>query len=90
MKNSFLRLLHNHEDTFLLHQLQNDSSISHAFDLGEFFNMQDSGLMIKDLNNDPQLKKYLQPIATFEGSGMIQQEYFNVEKKDEAENYSDE
>ena len=37
-KNQFLRLLHKHEDTFLLHQLQNDSSISHAFDLGEFFN----------------------------------------------------
>lgn len=89
MRNMFLRLLNNNEDTFLLHQLQNDTSLSHAFDLGEFFNMQDSGLTMKDLSDDPQLKKYLQPIATFEGSGYIPQDHINV-VIDEEDNYRDE
>lgn len=76
-KNMFLRLLNKHDDTFLLHQLQNDTSVSHAFDLGEFFSKQDSGLMIRDLKEDPQLKKLLVPLATFEGSGSMKNYYLN-------------
>jgi hypothetical protein len=37
-KNTQIKLLHNHVDTFLLHQLSEDASVSHAFALGEFFN----------------------------------------------------
>lgn len=33
-------LLKHHNDTFLLHQLQNDPSNHHSFTLGEFFNKQ--------------------------------------------------
>jgi len=38
-ENTKLNLLNdNHNDTFLLHQLQFDSSANHAFDLGSFYN----------------------------------------------------
>jgi len=37
-KNTQINLMYDHDDTFLLHQLDQDDSISHAFNMGEFFN----------------------------------------------------
>lgn len=65
-----------HGETFLLHQLLNDSSTAHAFDLGKFFNKQSSGLRVKDIDSDEILRKAIQPLATFEGSG------FTYDKRD--------
>lgn len=59
-----------------MHQLLNDTSIAHAFDLGKFFNKQSSGLRVKDIVTDENLKKSIQPLATFEGSG------FTYDKRD--------
>lgn len=42
--NSYLKMLKNHDDTFLLHQLNEDLSTAHAFDLGQFFNKQSEGV----------------------------------------------
>jgi hypothetical protein len=67
-----IRLLKNHSDTFLLHQLQFDDSNAHAFDLGSFFNRQQVGLRILDWKRDESLSKFLVPIATFAGSGSLQ------------------
>lgn len=37
-RNTQINLMYDHDETFLLHQLDQDDSISHAFNMGEFFN----------------------------------------------------
>ena len=64
-----VELLKEHDETFLLHQLQFDKSHAHAFDMGTFFNRQSIGLRLKDLETDSRLKKIITPLATFMGSG---------------------
>jgi hypothetical protein len=39
-------------DTFLLHQLQNDLSSHDSFTLGEFFNRQEAGFRLRDIESD--------------------------------------
>lgn len=80
--NNQLRLLKEHNDTFLLHQLQFDASTSHAFDLGSFFNRQQVGIKLKDLMSDDRLKKWLVPLATFYGSGDSQNKHSITSKED--------
>jgi len=84
-QNLQINLLHEHEDTFLFHQLQNDSSVSHAFDLGDFFNKQNSGFRLKDIAQDERLRKMIQPLATFEGSAILDAPNSLVEGKKDAE-----
>jgi hypothetical protein len=72
-----ISLLKDHNDTFLLHQLQFDQSQAHAFTLGKFFNRQHSGIRIRDLKSDDSLKKWITPIATFKGSGNAVKEMTN-------------
>ena len=55
--------------------------MAHAFDLGEFFSKQDSGLMMKDIENDVHLRKFIQPLATFEGTGTMEEDYINIANK---------
>jgi hypothetical protein len=37
--------------------------------------------MMRDLDDDPNLKKIIQPIATFEGSGVTESFWINKENK---------
>lgn len=77
-----MRLVNKHEDTFLLHQLSEDRSIAHAFDMGQFFNRQASGFKIRSLEFDDHLSKILSPIATFEGSALAENDkFFMTESK---------
>ena len=46
--------------------------------------------MIRDLKDDPQLKKYLQVIATFEGSGQRDENYLNHPNSQDTDYYNDE
>ena len=64
-KNTQINLMYDHDDTFLLHQLDQDDSISHAFNMGEFFNRQHSGFRLQEIAADEMLRKVLNPIATF-------------------------
>jgi len=64
-----VELLKEHDETFLLHQLQFDASHAHAFDMGTFFNRQSTGLRLRDLESDSRLKKMITPLASFLGSG---------------------
>ena len=69
--NCKLNLLNtNHNDTFLLHQLQYDDSTNHAFDLGSFYNRQQVGVRLQDIKNDERLVKWITPLASFNGSGI--------------------
>ena len=68
-RNTELKLMHQHNDTFLLHQLQYDPSLNHAFTLGEFFNRQQTGFRLRELKMDDKLRKWFNPIATFKDSG---------------------
>lgn len=68
-RNVQLRLLHNHNATFMLHSLQHDSSVAHAFDMGSFFNKQSSGINLKNFKDDQKLNDMFQVLATFKGSG---------------------
>ena len=70
--NLSIKLLKNHSDTFLFHQLQDDASLAHAFDLGTFFNKQGVGLRLKELAHDEVLSKMIEPLATFQGSARIE------------------
>ena len=79
-KNTYINLLQNHDETFLLHQLAEDQSISHAFDLGEFFNRQQTGFRIKEIQNDEILKKFMTPIATFEDSANADYEMTMIDR----------
>ena len=67
-QNVQIDLLKKANDTFLLHQLQNDISSHHSFTLGEFFNRQMTGFRIQDLESDDSLKKWITPIATIRNS----------------------
>lgn len=69
-RNTNINILHDFDDTFLLHQLQNDPSTAHAFDMGSFFNKQMTGYKVKDLKNDDKLGKIITPIATFRDSAL--------------------
>lgn len=82
--NSKLNLLKKAEDTFLLHQLQFDASTSHAFDMGNFFNRQQSGFRVRDIELDDAIKKWLTPIATFDGSAFAEHDLTmdDISKKD--------
>lgn len=44
-----MKLLKDHDDTFLFHQLQNDASTDHAIRLASYFNKQTEGFRIKDI-----------------------------------------
>ena len=66
-----LSLLKEHQDTFLFHHLQNDTSAEHAMQLGYYFNRQSRGLRVKDLQDDEVLKKIITPLATIYGSADI-------------------
>ena len=68
-RNIELNLLNDHNDTFLLHQLQYDPSLDHAFTMGEFFNRQQTGFRLRELKLDDKLGKWFNPIATFKDSG---------------------
>jgi hypothetical protein len=57
--NSYIRLVSQHEDTFLLHQLTQDQSMAHAFDMGQFFNRQNSGFKLRSITYDEKLNKIL-------------------------------
>jgi hypothetical protein len=72
--NMKINMLKQHDDTFLLHQLQFDKSHAEAFPMGRFFNRQHSGLRIKDLEMDDSLKKWISPLASFEGSAHAKNE----------------
>lgn len=69
-RNANLHVLQEFDDTFLLHQLMNDPSSAHAFDMGEFFNKQMSGFRVKDIKGDDRLGKIITPIATFRDSAL--------------------
>jgi len=68
-RNIELDLLQAHNDTFLLHPLQDDPSLDHAFAMGEFFNRQQTGFRMRELMLDEKLRKWFTPIATFKNSG---------------------
>ena len=77
--NCKLNLQHsNHNDTFLLHQLQFDDSTNHAFDLGSFYNRQQVGIRLQDIKNDERLVKWITPLASFNGSGITEEEHEQV------------
>ena len=40
--------------------------------MGSFFNRQQSGFRLKDIQSDDLLKKWITPIATFEGSAIAE------------------
>ena len=44
-----LRLLKEHSETFLFHQLNEDASTDHAIRLGKYFNKQSAGFRLKDI-----------------------------------------
>lgn len=44
---------------------------------------------MRDLEEDANLKRFIQPIATFEGSGTIDSFYFNKENKQDTDYYDD-
>jgi hypothetical protein len=56
----------------LLHQLSEDQSNAHAFDMGQFFNRQNRGFKLKSIDYDLGLSGVLSPIATFEGSALAE------------------
>ena len=66
-----VNLLKEHEDTFLFHALQNDSSADHAIRLGHYFNKQGSGVTVNDMLTDENLKRIITPLATIEGSAYV-------------------
>jgi hypothetical protein len=66
-----MKLLKDHDDTFLFHQLQNDASTDHAIRLASYFNKQTKGFRIKDISTDLRLNKLIEPLATFDGSGRL-------------------
>ena len=72
--NSKLNVLKKAEDTFLLHQLQFDASNAHAFDMGSFFNRQQTGFRVQDILMDDAIKKWLSPVSTFAGSAYAEHE----------------
>lgn len=45
--------------------------------------------MIRDLENDPKLNKFIQPIATFEGSGKVDSFYLNKKNAQDTDSYDD-
>ena len=45
--------------------------------------------MMRDLDDDPNLKKIIQPIATFEGSGVTESFWINKENKQDTDYYND-
>ena len=67
-KNLQLEILKDHDETFMLHQLQFDDSHAEAFPMASFFNRQHTGFRVRDLNMDDRLKKWITPLATFKGS----------------------
>ena len=83
--NNKLNLLHsNHNDTFLLHQLQFDDSTNHAFDLGSFYNRQQVGLRLSQLKSDEKLVKWITPLASYQETGV---QIKNGEKVNSTKNY---
>lgn len=55
----------------MFHALQNDSSADHAIRLGYYFNKQGSGVRVKDIQQDENLKLLITPLATIEGSAYV-------------------
>ena len=45
--------------------------------------------MMKDIDNDMKLRKLLQPLATFEGSGTMYENYINKPNKQDTDYYND-
>ena len=46
--------------------------------------------MMRDIETDPHLKKFIQPLATFEGTGTMIENYLNMKNKQDTDYYSDE
>lgn len=44
---------------------------------------------MKDIEQDHKLKQYVQPLATFEGSGTIFENYVNIPNKQDTDYYED-
>lgn len=44
---------------------------------------------MRDIENDVQLKKFIQPLATFEGSGTVDTFYINKKNQQDTDYYSD-
>ena len=45
--------------------------------------------MMKDVVNDKNLRRFIQPLATFEGTGTIEEDYFNIANKQDTDYYDD-
>lgn len=45
--------------------------------------------MMRDIENDPNLKKFIQPLATFEGTGTMVENYLNMKNKQDTDYYND-
>lgn len=57
--------------------------------MGEFFSKQDSGLMMRDVEADPNLRRLITPLATFEGSGTQETFFINIKNKQDTDEYDD-
>ena len=80
-----IRLMKNHNDTFMLHKLTEDLSTAHAFSMGSFFNKQSSGIKLVDFNRDSILGDIFQIVATYKGSGMAEYNITMGEKRNTTE-----
>jgi hypothetical protein len=45
--------------------------------------------MMRDIESDPNLKKFIQPLATFEGTGTMVENYLNMKNKQDTDYYND-
>ena len=73
----------------MLHQLSEDLSNAHAFDMGQFFNRQISGFKLRSIAYDEKLSKILSPIATFEGSSLAENDNFYGTESKTNQEYKD-
>jgi hypothetical protein len=84
-KNVELRLMKNHNDTFMLHELHENASVAHGFAMGQFFNKQSSGIKLKDFKGDNGVNQMFQIIATFKDSGLAEHNITMGDKKNATE-----
>ena len=45
--------------------------------------------MMRDLQTDPHLRKFVQPLATFEGTGTMDSNFINIANKQDTDYYDD-
>lgn len=45
--------------------------------------------MMRDIESDPNLKNFIQPLATFEGTGTMVENYLNMKNKQDTDYYND-